>query len=211
MVDDNQLVGWLMLNILAGGDTTAAIMRAAIYYLAKTPHAYSKLTAELDEARLALPAQWHNIKALPYLDAVMREASRINPGIAMIFERVVPAGGLTLPDGRFIPAGTKVGVNPAVTNRDRAVFGDDADEFDPDRWLKRDGEAQGDFELRLRKMRDVADHTFGGGSRVCMGRYFAQLELWKLVATLYSVFDVSPSRRVVAVSPGADGIAEVQS
>ncbi|CAN8105531.1 unnamed protein product [Discula destructiva] len=190
VVDDNQLVGWLMLNVLAGGDTTSATMRAVVYYLAKTPHAYNKLTAELDAARLPLPAQWRDIKALPYLDAVMREATRINPGIAMIFERLVPAGGFTLPDGRFIPAGTKVGVNPAVTNRDYAVFGDDADEFNPDRWLQREGEVQADFDMRLRKMRDVADHTFGGGSRVCMGRYFAQLELWKLFATLYSAFDI---------------------
>lgn len=179
-----------MLNVLAGGDTTSATMRAVVYYLAKTPHAYKRLTAELDAAHLPLPAQWRDIKALPYLDAVMREATRINPGIAMILERLVPTCGLTLADGRFIPAGTKVGINPAVTNRDHAVFGEDADDFNPDRWLRRDEEDQASFEVRLRKMRDVADHTFGGGSRVCMGRYLAQLELWKLFATLYSVFDV---------------------
>lgn len=78
-----------MLNVLAGGDTTSATMRAVVYYLAKTPHAYGKLTAELDAARLSLPAQWRDVKGLPYLDAVIREALRINPGIAMIFERVV--------------------------------------------------------------------------------------------------------------------------
>lgn len=120
----------------------------------------------------------------------MREATRINPGIAMILERLVPTSGLTLADGRFIPAGTKVGINPAVTNRDQAVFGEDANDFNPDRWLRKDEEDQASFEVRLRKMRDVADHTFGGGSRICMGRYLAQLELWKLFATLYSVFDV---------------------
>ncbi|KAF3763420.1 cytochrome P450 [Cryphonectria parasitica EP155] len=189
-VDNNQIVSWLMLNVLAGGDTTSATMRAVVYYLAKTPHAHDKLTAELDSARLALPAQWSSIKSLPYLDAVMRESLRINPGIAMIFERIVPLGGLTLPDGRFIPAGTKVGVNPAVTNRDRVVFGADADDFNPDRWLRRDDEDEAEFEVRHKRMRDVADHTFGGGSRVCMGRYFAQLELFKLFATLYSVFDI---------------------
>lgn len=190
-MDDNQIVSWLMLNVLAGGDTTAATMRAVVYHLAKTPHAYEKLTAELDAARLPLPAQWRDIRDLPYLDAVLREAMRVNPGLAMVFERVAPAGGLALPDGRLVPAGTKVGVNPAVTNRDRGVFGPDADGFDPDRWLRREGEDERGFGARLRRMRDVADHTFGGGSRVCMGRYFAQLELWKLFATLYSVFDVS--------------------
>lgn len=88
-----------------------------------------------------------------------------------------------------------MGVNPSVTNRDHDVFGPDSDDFNPDRWLPRDGEAGTDFEARLRAMRDVADHVFGGGTRVCMGRYLAQLELWKLFATLYSVFDVSCAPR----------------
>jgi cytochrome P450 len=39
-------------------------------------------------------------------------------------------------------------------------------------------------------MKDVADFIFGGGGRVCMGRYLVTLEIWKLFATLYSVFDM---------------------
>lgn len=191
MVNDVQIVNWLMLSILAGGDTTSATMRAIVYYLAKTPHAYKKLVDELDKAQLSLPAKWKDVNGLPYLDAVIREGYRINPGIAMVFERVVPEGGLTLPDGQFIPAGTKVGINPAVTNRDYDVFGTDADSFNPDRWLKQEGESQEGFDARSRRMRDVADFTFGGGGRVCMGRYLAALELFKLFGTLYSLYDVS--------------------
>lgn len=184
-------VNWLMLNILAGGDTTSATMRAVVYCLSKNPSAYRKLIDELDRANLSLPAQWRDINGLPYLDAVMREAMRINPRIAMIFERVVPEGGFTPPDGRYIPAGTKVGINLAVTNRDKDVFGDDADVFNPDRWLRKPDETQEAFDARLRRMRDVTDFTFGGGGRVCMGRYLAVLELYKLFATLYSLYDVS--------------------
>ncbi len=184
MVNDNQLVNWLMLNVLAGGDTTSATMRAVVYYLAKAPEAYTKLIEELEKAQIPLPAQWKDIKNLPYLDAVVREAIRFNPSLAMVLEREVPKTGFTLPDGRYIPAGTKVGINPAVVNRDREVFGADADIFNPDRWLTKDG-------ARLKRMRDTADFTFGAGSRVCMGRYFAQLELYKLFATLYSLYDVS--------------------
>lgn len=185
-VDANQLVNWLMLNVLAGGDTTSAVMRAVVYYLAKAPEAYEKLSQELATARLSMPAQWKDIKNLTYLDAVLREATRFNPGISMVFERIVPEGGFSLPDGRFIPAGTKVGINPAVISRDYEVFGADADSFNPDRWLTKD-------ESSLRRMRDTADFTFGAGSRVCMGRYFAQLELYKLFATLYSMYNVGSS------------------
>ncbi|KAK5124830.1 hypothetical protein LTR08_005590 [Meristemomyces frigidus] len=190
MVDDNQIVNWLMLNILAGGDTTSACMRATAYYLAKNPGNYQRLTEELDAARLALPAQWKDIRGLPYLEAVMQETIRYNPGIAMVFERVVPDTGFTLPDGRYIPAGTKVGVNPAVTNRDKEVFGEDADVFDADRWMRSDGESAEAFDVRVGRMRDVAEFTFGSGNRVCMGKALARLEMYKLVATLYSLYNI---------------------
>ncbi|KAL3491635.1 cytochrome P450 [Aspergillus germanicus] len=190
MVNDVQIVNWLMLSILAGGDTTSATMRAAVYYLAKNADAYQKLVSELSSASLVLPAQWKDIRDLPYLDGVIRESMRLNPGIAMVFERVAPEGGFTLPDGRYIPAGTKAGINPAVTNRDYAIFGEDADDFRPDRWLKRDDETAEKYEERHRRMNDTCDFVFGGGGRICMGRYLAMLEIKKLIATLYSSFDL---------------------
>ncbi|KAL4881373.1 cytochrome P450 [Aspergillus karnatakaensis] len=190
MVNDVQIVNWLMLSILAGGDTTSATMRAAVYYLAKNMDAYRKLVSELTAASLTFPAQWKDIRELPYLDAVIRESMRLNPGIAMVFERVAPEGGYTLPDGRYIPAGTKVGISPAVTNRDYAVFSEDADVFRPDRWLKRDGEGDEEYQERHRRMNDTCDFVFGGGGRICMGRYLAMLEIKKLIATLYSTFDL---------------------
>ncbi|ESZ98305.1 benzoate 4-monooxygenase cytochrome P450 [Sclerotinia borealis F-4128] len=190
LVDDSQIVNYLMLSILAGGDTTSSIMRAVVYYLSKSPSAYTKLTDELYNANLSLPAQWKDIRDLPYLNAVLRESIRMNPGIAMILERVVPESGFTLPDGRYIPGGTNVGINPAVTNHDQNVFGIDADSFNPDRWLKEEGESQQAFDARYKHMASIVDFTFGGGSRVCMGKHLAQLELWKLFATLYSIFDI---------------------
>lgn len=193
MVDDNQIVNWLMLSILAGGDTSSATMRAAVYYLAKNPSATTKLAAELSAAGICAPAPWKEIRNLPYLDAVIREAMRMNPGIAMIFERVVPEGGFTLPDGRYLPAGTKVGINPFVTNRDYGIFGGDADNFNPDRWMQGKDESSERFEERQRRMKETVDFVFGGGGRVCMGRYLAMLEIKKLIATLYSLFDVSGS------------------
>jgi cytochrome P450 len=191
MVNDNQIVNWLMLSILAGGDTSSATMRAVVYYLAKSPPATAQLVTELQGAAISAPAPWKKIRDLPYLDAVIRESLRVNPGIAMVFERVVPEGGFTLPDGRYLPAGTKAGINPFVTNRDFGVFGDDADDFNPNRWLQGKDESSVHFEARSRRMKDTVDFVFGGGGRICMGRYLAMLEIKKLIATLYSTFDVS--------------------
>ncbi|KAM0436684.1 hypothetical protein ACHAPT_002393 [Fusarium lateritium] len=193
MVNDAQLVNWLLPTVIAGGDTTASAMRAVVYFLAKNPEAKQKLLVELDQASLATPAQWKDLKELVYLDAVIREAMRVCPGIGLAPERVVPEGGYVLPDGRFIPAGTKVGLNPAVTSRDSGVFGTDVDVFVPERWLRQDRETEDAFNQRFRRMHDVLDFVFGGGTRVCLGKNLAKLEIYKAIATLYSLYDVRVS------------------
>lgn len=190
MVNNAQLVNWLLPTVIAGGDTTASAMRAVVYFLAKNPEMKQKLSFELDQANLEVPAQWKDLKELAYLDAVIREAMRVCPGIGLAPERVVPEGGHVLPDGRFLPAGTKVGLNPAVTCRDSGVFGTDVDSFVPERWLRQDGEAEEAFNQRFRRMHEVLDFVFGGGTRVCLGKNLAKLEIYKAIATLYSLYDV---------------------
>lgn len=195
LVDDNQVQNWLMLNVLAGGDSTAGSMRAAVWFIVKHPAVKAKMVAELDAAKLSYPAKYKEILKLPYLGAVIRESMRMNPGVGLMLERYVPAGGLTLPDGRFVPAGTKVGLNPTVVTRDRGVFGDNVESFVPERWLAREGESETDHVARVRKMHEATDLMFGAGTRVCMGKHFARMELDKLVASLFSRFDVShPSK-----------------
>lgn len=190
-VDDNQVINWLMLNVLAGGDSTAGAMRPVVYYLGKVPGAQEKLQRELREAQLSLPAQWKDASKLPYLDAVMREAARMNPAVGLMFEREVPLTGFELPDGRFLPAGTKVGINPTVVTRDVGLFGENVHSFVPERWLQQPGEAKDLFLQRRRRMEEATDLMFGAGSRACTGKHFAKAEMYKLMATLYSLFYVS--------------------
>jgi cytochrome P450 len=64
---------------------------------------------------------------------------RMHPGVQYPLERVVPSGGSKL-CGLYIPAGTIVGVNAAVIHRNTDIFGADANEFRPERWLEDDDE-----------------------------------------------------------------------
>ncbi|KAG5948920.1 hypothetical protein E4U53_006106 [Claviceps sorghi] len=190
-VDDDQVVNWLMLNILAGGDSTAGALRPIVYYLAKRPEAQVRLQTELVGAGVSVPAQWRDVKHLLYLDAVIREAARMSPAIGLMFERQVPAGGFQLPDGRFIPQGTNVGINPTVVTRDMSVFGDEVDAFVPERWLQAPQESAWHFSQRRRRMEEVTDLMFGAGSRACMGKSLAKVEIYKLMATLYTLFHIN--------------------
>lgn len=190
LVNDNTIILWLLSNVLAGSDSTAFTMCAAIYYVLKNPNVHTKLCAELRDANLTLPARWKDIQGLKYLEAVMHETLRIHPGVGLILERVVPKGGLSLPDGRFVPEGVVVGMNPWVINKDEGVFGANTDDFIPERWLQNSDESDEVYQARFSKMKST-EFTFGAGSRACLGRYLSQLESFKLIATLFSTFDVS--------------------
>jgi len=65
--------------------------------------------------------------------AVMKEALRLHPGVAFPLEREVPAGGALI-CGVHLPAGTNVGITAPVIHHNRDVFGEDADDFKPERW-----------------------------------------------------------------------------
>ncbi|KAJ5112538.1 benzoate 4-monooxygenase cytochrome P450, partial [Penicillium argentinense] len=154
LVDDNAVILYLLSNVLAGSDSTAGTICATIYYVLKHPNVYNKLCDELRTAQLCLTAQWKDIQGLKYLEAVMRESMRVNPGVGLMLERVVPNAGFTLPDGRFVPEGTVVGMNPWVINNNEEVFGAETEKFVPERWLQ------------------------------------GPLESYKLIATLFSTFDM---------------------
>jgi cytochrome P450 len=114
---------------------------------------------------------------------------RFHPGVAMALERYVPEEGLKLPDGSFVPPKTSVGINPYVVNRNKDVFGHDADTFRPERWLQAAGESDDAFQERI-KLYHNTDLTFGAGSRICLGRHLAMLEAYKIVATLVGRYEI---------------------
>ncbi|KAI9650593.1 hypothetical protein NHQ30_000611 [Ciborinia camelliae] len=188
-IDDNAVVGCLILNVVAGADTSAIVLRSIIYFTLKNPRVYKKLVRELDSANLTTPVSYKDAIKLPYLEAVVKEASRVHSTVGLLLERVVPASGLALSDGIFLPPGTIVGINPWVTNQNKKVYGEDANSFVPERWLRYDGlETEEEYQSRLSVMKQ-ADLTFGAGNRVCIGRNIATLTVYKLIATLFLTYD----------------------
>lgn len=110
------------------------------HYLLTHPGTLDKLRAEVDAAAAAgktpgLLVSWRRARELPYLDACVKEAGRLHPPFGLPYERVVPAEGATV-CGKFLPGGTVVGMSAFVVGRDPEIFGDDADEWRPERWLE---------------------------------------------------------------------------
>lgn len=197
-VDDNMVVGYLLINMIAGADTTAITLRSIVYYTLKNPRVHRKLKEELDRAGLAMPVSYKEARSLPYLDAIIRESSRMHPGVGMPLERYVPEGGLTV-NGHYLPKGTIVGMNPWVIAANRDVYGQDAAVFKPERWLQGEDETKEEYEARLQRM-NSSDLVFGAGSRICLGKHLALLEVYKLIPTLFATYDVSPPPLVTTPS-----------
>jgi benzoate 4-monooxygenase len=118
------------------------------YQLAIHPQYQHKLQEELDahipidpsEDPSDLVARYESVKGLPYLNACIKETHRLQSVIGTGLPRVVPPGKtLTFRDQTF-KAGSVVSVPSFTTNRSK-IWGQDADEFRPERWLKHEAEA----------------------------------------------------------------------
>ncbi|RAR15793.1 pisatin demethylase [Stemphylium lycopersici] len=140
---------------IAGSDTTAAAITAILYHLMRTPSAYANLTAEIDEADqaglLSASIQYHEAVGLPYLMACCKEAMRLFPSVGMTLPRQVPQGGCVIA-GEWFPEGARVGVNAAIVQRDRGIFGEDADEFMPERWFHSDAAKMDRYMFQVRRL-----------------------------------------------------------
>lgn len=189
IVDDFMVISYLLINMIAGADTTAITLRAVVYYTLKNPRVYRKLQKEIDQAGFSTPVSYKDARTLPYMDAVIREATRMHPGVGMPLERYVPEGGLNV-SGYHIPQGVIVGMNPWIIGANRDVYGQDAAVFRPERWLQEEGETAAEYEARLQRM-NTCDLTFGAGSRICTGKNLALFEVYKVIPTLFSLYEVS--------------------
>lgn len=194
-LSDRDIIDSLMINVFVGSDTTAFSLTACFYYLVKDPQTYAKLRVEIDNAdtpnKLSSCISFAEANELPYLRAVLKETLRLFPAVTMPLERVVPADGLivTIPshgdkskvETVHLQAGTRIGAAPNVLNTLPSVFGPDALEFRPERWLEASPE-------QLSKM-EKCYFTFGDGSRICIGRHIFTMEAMKLVPQLLRKFD----------------------
>ena len=172
------------VGLLAGSDTTAVALRATLYFLMKHPGKLAKCRAEIDahRATLSSPIRYtESLAQLPYTGASIKEAMRLHPSVGLSMQRHSPKTGVEL-SGYFIPPGWRVGINPCIVHLDQTVFGEDADEFRPERWLE--------SEARSREM-EKSLLTFGAGTRVCIGKNISLTEIHTLVPEVLRHFDIS--------------------
>ncbi|CAJ2509204.1 Uu.00g142300.m01.CDS01 [Anthostomella pinea] len=174
----------VMANVGAGSDTVSCALQSFIYHAIRHPNAWSRMRQEIDEARSKEGActdrvvTYADAQKLPYLQACIKEALRIFHPVPMGTARVVPKQGIVI-GGRALPAGTTVSLNTFSMNLSTDVWGADAKEFKPERWLKEDS-------AQLEK----PFIPFSGGIGACVGQHLARIELSKILATIVRDFNI---------------------
>lgn len=93
-------------NVVAGSDTTATSLAGIVYLLLKNPGCLGRLKEEIGQIRRGSDhgrISWTESQAMPYLQAVVKEALRLHTAVALPMERVVPLGGAVIGNHYFPP------------------------------------------------------------------------------------------------------------
>ncbi|KAF1737478.1 Pisatin demethylase [Beauveria bassiana] len=161
--------------------------------LIAAPTAFKALQKEIDEASSSVhdPISWHEIRQLPYLQAVIKESLRMWPPVSGLGFKLVPPGGEHI-NGFFVPGGTEIGQAFLAVGRSRQIWGADADVFRPERWLCAS-------HADLTKMNKAADTHFGGGKFSCLGKPIAMMELHKTVYEVMSHNNIYTNSRLLLI------------
>jgi cytochrome P450 len=173
--DPVELRGQILHLLIAGRDTTSALLSWSILLLGRHPEEFRKLRATIIEhfGTENEPTQeltFTSMKACKAITHVLYEAMRLYPllpvnGRMALKDTVLPTGGG--PDRKqpiTIKAGEQVGYSIYVMHRRPDIWGPDSEEFHPERW---EGRKLGWEYL-----------PFSGGPRVCLGRKLSSLMSW---------------------------------
>ncbi|ETP30777.1 hypothetical protein F442_20286 [Phytophthora nicotianae P10297] len=175
--------------LIAGRDTTADALGWLLHVLSENPNVEAKLRSELLKhmPKLATDSKYvptvEELSEVPYLEATIRELLRVMPAGPLIATHCVR--DTVFPDGTFVPKNTDIGIAFYTTGRLTSVWGEDALEFKPERFL----DAETGEVIKVSSSKFCA---FSAGPRICVGRNLAYLEMKIVIANIVSRFHLVP-------------------
>lgn len=186
-LDDGTIRDQLLTMLIAGHDTSTALLSWSLALLGQHPDMLMRVQAEVDTVCGTDRPTFDHAMRLTTLKAVTDEALRLYPPIHLGSR----LAAVDIPyQGAVIPAGTRVIYSIYLTQRDPKYW-PDADQFQPDRWL--DGFKPTPYTFL----------PFGGGKRNCIGALYGDVETRLVLARLLQQFQLHPVGGSVRPSMGA--------
>ncbi|KZV93250.1 cytochrome P450 monooxygenase pc-3 [Exidia glandulosa HHB12029] len=175
--EDQKVIKDEIMNIMvAGRDTTMATLTFAVYLLAEHPHVLARLREEIlgKFSTNQLPT-YDSLRDLKYLRAVLNETLRLFPAVPGNVRQNID--GMLLPSvdrqtgkQHYLPPRTLVSYSVFLMHRRKDLWGPDAEQFDPDRFI----------DERVSKYLTPNPFIFlpfNAGPRICLGQQFAYNEM----------------------------------
>ncbi|MFN8383094.1 MAG: cytochrome P450 [Anaerolineales bacterium] len=165
-LDDNIIRDQMLTMLIAGHDTSTALLAWTFALLGQHPEIHSQVIQEIDHAE----------GKYQLLDNVIKESLRLYPPIHIGNRRVAEA--VDFVEGK-VPAGERMFYSIYLTHRDPEIW-ENAEDFCPERFL------------HGRKTPPMSYIPFGGGPRSCIGAAFGQAEARIVIARLLKTFSFEP-------------------
>ncbi|XP_065368965.1 probable cytochrome P450 313a4 [Calliphora vicina] len=177
MLNLDEIPGVIMQLFVAAFETTSTTLFLVLSMLAMHPEyqelAYEEIMGILtddDDSEMTV----EKVDQLTYLEMVFNETMRLLPVVPMVF-RKVSNGDVTLSNGMTLPVGQIISIDIFRLHRSKAIWGPEANAFNPDNFLPSNVSARHPFSFI----------PFTRGHRMCIGwRYatlFSKITLAKLI------------------------------
>ncbi|KAH0589212.1 hypothetical protein H2248_004975 [Termitomyces sp. 'cryptogamus'] len=201
---EEEMLAQMRTILLAGHETSATSLCWVLLELARHPELQDRLRAEIRATEFASGRKYSSftssdLDGMEYLSAILKESMRFHPALYQNYRQAAKDDVLPLStptrttSGEYlnnlpIPKGMKVILSIAAYHRNKDVFGEDADIFNPDRWFRKANEKKGPT---LGVYGNLL--TFAGGIRACIGWRFALYEMQSLTVEIISNFELCPT------------------
>ncbi|KAI1498668.1 cytochrome P450 [Biscogniauxia marginata] len=164
-ISEDDIVGHLLQFMAAGHETSANALSWCMYLMATKPDVQDKLRREIQDLTQRNPyPSFAEIDSLQYLNNFLRETLRVYAPATTTHRQ---AEVDTVIDGIPIPKGALFDIIPHVTSMNPRIWGQDVEEFNPDRWERLPNDAHNPYSFNV----------FSNGTRICAGRAFAYEEM----------------------------------
>lgn len=159
-----ELKDQILLLLFAGHETLTSAIASFCLLTAQHPEVMQRLRDEQDRLNIMGTPTLEDLKAMSYLEQVLKEVMRLIPPVGGGFRKAIKTFEL---GGYRIPEGWSIQYQIAQTHKDESVY-PESDRFDPERF---------DPDKAADKQASFGYIPFGGGLRECLGKEFARLEM----------------------------------
>ncbi|KAH9482683.1 Cytochrome P450 monooxygenase 205 [Psilocybe cubensis] len=190
-MSDRAMMDQVLTFLGAGHETTASGLTWTLWHLSNNIECQQRLREELAPifANNARP-DYRTLKDLQWLDCVIMESLRVMPPVPLTARVAAKTDYI---DGVLVPKGTLFWIPIRIVNTWKKIWGEDAEQFNPARWLQLPKNYHPTYSML----------SFIAGPHACIGKTMAIIEMKAVLSALIVNFEFEPAYAGQVAKPAA--------